>query len=79
MIKRDFAVKFLELFEDKEITDSYSGDFVTDIVIYDPAIGCHRSTLLKPIAIECPYEQSIVGSGNKPPIHTIVNPYEFKI
>lgn len=79
MIKREFALKFLDLFEDKEITDSYSGDFVTDIVIYDPVIGCRRSTLLKPIAIECPYEQSIVGSNNKPPIQSLVNPYEFKI
>lgn len=79
MIKREFALKFLDLFENKEITDSYNGTFITDWVIFDPIIGCRRSTLLKPIAIECPYEQSIVGSNNKPDITKIVNCYDFKI
>lgn len=71
VVTKNYAIYFSKRFSGDDLYLNYQGDFVTDFVIFDPIINCRRSTLIKPIVVESPYEQSIVGSCNKPPLSRI--------
>jgi GR25 family glycosyltransferase involved in LPS biosynthesis len=68
MITRNYAKHLVETFEGENLWSPYHGHFVTDWVLFDPVLGCRRHTLMDPIAIEDPSEQTIAGSTNKPDI-----------
>jgi len=66
MITKEYANHLVETFSIDDIAIPYSNHFVTDWVLFDPVLGCRRHTLVDPIAIEGPDEQTIAGSNNKP-------------
>jgi GR25 family glycosyltransferase involved in LPS biosynthesis len=75
-LTRDYARHFVKMFEVDDIASVYQGVFVTDWVIFDPALGCRRHTLVEPVAIESPLEQSIVAEGrlsNKPDLFRVLD------
>ncbi len=65
-ITHDWAKRFVELFSVDDVSIPYDNHFVTDWVMFDPVLGCRRHTLIDPIAVEGPDEQTIAGSTNKP-------------
>jgi GR25 family glycosyltransferase involved in LPS biosynthesis len=65
-IAHDYAKRFVEIFSVDDVSIPYQNHFVTDWVMFDPVLGCRRHTLLDPIAVEGPDEQTIAGSTNKP-------------
>lgn len=71
IITKLYAKYFSTLFSKDDLSVSYSGNFVTDCVIFDPIINCKRSSLIIPIAIEDPSEQTLAGNNNKPPIQKL--------
>jgi len=66
MITREYARHLVETFSVEDVSIPYGSHFVTDWVLFDPVLGCRRHTLVTPIAIEGPDEQTIAGSTNKP-------------
>jgi GR25 family glycosyltransferase involved in LPS biosynthesis len=74
MITREWAAKFCDQFKVDDPYTVYKGIFVTDWVMFDPLIGCRRDTLMWPIAVEDPSEQSIAGcNSNKPDLFRTVS------
>jgi GR25 family glycosyltransferase involved in LPS biosynthesis len=65
-ITHDYAKQFVEVFSVDDVAIPYQNNFVTDWVIFDPILGCRRHTIIDPIAVEGPDEQTIAGSTNKP-------------
>ena len=65
MITRYYAKHLVELFSEGDLYEPYKGHFVTDWVLFDPALGCRRHTLVEPIAAEDPDEPTIAGNNNK--------------
>lgn len=65
VITADYAKRFLKIFEEDDVSGPYSYKFVTDCVIFDPVLGCRRHTLIDPIIVEDPDEQTIAGNLNK--------------
>lgn len=68
VITAEYARRFLAIFEADDLSGPYSGELVADRVIFDQLLGCRRHTLVDPIVVEDPDEQTIVGSNNKPPL-----------
>jgi GR25 family glycosyltransferase involved in LPS biosynthesis len=68
MVTRAYAAFLVNMFREDDLSLPYTNHFVTDWVLFDPANGCRRDTLIFPIAIESPDEQTIAGSTNKPNI-----------
>jgi len=68
IISRKYAQYFLNRFSVDDLSTVYDYKFVTDCVIFDHR-HCKRYTLMFPIAIEDPNEQSISGNDNKMPIN----------
>lgn len=66
IITKEYATYFSKLFSRDDLSIPYSGNFVTDCVIFDPVLNCKRSTLSHPILIEDPSEQTLAGNTNKP-------------
>lgn len=67
MIRKSYANFFTQIFSVDDLSIPYSNKFVTDHVIFDSTeLYCKRSSLMFPIVIECPDEQSIAGNNNKP-------------
>lgn len=67
MIRKSYAQFFTEIFSVDDLSIPYSNKFVTDHVIFDSTeLYCKRSSLVFPIVIESPNEQSIAGNNNKP-------------
>jgi len=79
VITRKYAMFFSNLFSVDDIASVYPRDFVTDFVIFDTFLGCKRSTLIFPIVIESPDEQTLAGSTNKPNLFEHVNRGEYYI
>lgn len=79
MVTRKYAEFLVNLFKEDNLSLPYTNHFVTDWVLFDPANGCRRDTLILPIAIESPDEQTIAGSTNKPNIieQCELNPLDF--
>lgn len=78
IISKSYAMYFSKRFGKGNLYYNYKGDFVTDNVMFDPGINCKRSSLIIPIVIESPNEQTLAGNVNKPPIHLLgVNINEF--
>jgi len=77
IIKRSYAEYFTNLFSVDDVSIPYQNHFVTDWVMFDPILGCKRSTLMIPIVLESPDEQTIAGSYNKPDMFQIVNKDDF--
>jgi len=67
MITREWAAKFCAIFEVDDVSIPYGSNFVTDWVMFDPVLGCRRDTLMWPIAVEGPDEQSIAGDNQHKP------------
>jgi len=76
-ITHDYAKKFVELFSVDDVSIPYQNHFVTDWVMFDPILGCRRHTLLDPIAVEGPNEQTIAGSTNKPNLWEVIDINRF--
>jgi len=68
MVTRVYADFLVKMFKEDDLSIPYSNHFVTDWVLFDPDNGCRRDTMILPIAIESPDEQTIAGSTNKPNI-----------
>jgi hypothetical protein len=66
MITREYARHLVDTFSVDDVSIPYGSHFVTDWVLFDPVLGCRRHTLMNPIALEGPEEQTIAGSTNKP-------------
>jgi GR25 family glycosyltransferase involved in LPS biosynthesis len=66
VITADYAKRFLKIFEEEDVSGPYTYTFVTDCVIFDPVLGCRRHTLVDPIMVEDPDEQTIAGNYDKP-------------
>lgn len=66
IITKKYADYFSKLFAVDDLSIPYKGNFVTDWVMFDPELGCKRTTLFYPIIVEDPNEQTIAGSTNKP-------------
>lgn len=66
IITKKYAIYFSKLFLIDDLALPYSGQFVTDCVIFDPILNCKRSTVSHPLLVECPEEQTIAGNTNKP-------------
>lgn len=66
IITKKYAIYFSKLFLIDDLALPYSGQFVTDCVIFDPVLNCKRSTVSHPLLVECPEEQTIAGNTNKP-------------
>lgn len=66
MITRNYARHLVDTFSVDDVSIPYGNHFVTDWVLFDPVLGCRRHTLMNPIAVEGPEEQTIAGSTNKP-------------
>jgi GR25 family glycosyltransferase involved in LPS biosynthesis len=80
MITRNFAMRFLNIFKEDDLSIPYSNCFSPDWVIFDPILGTKRSTLMSPIAVESPDEQSIgVIGSNKPNLFIILNKNDFML
>ena len=80
MITRDFAMRFLDIFKEEDLSLPYANHFSPDWVIFDPILGTKRSTLAIPIAIESPDEQSISVIGtNKPNLFAILNKSDYHL
>lgn len=77
MITREYATHLVRTFEPDDLAEPYPGIFVTDWVLFDPALGCRRHTLVDPIAVEGPEEQTIAGSNNKPNLWETVDSNSF--
>ena len=77
MITREYAGHLARTFEPDDLGESYSGNFVTDWVLFDRVLGCRRHTLTDPIAVEGPEEQTIAGSNNKPNLWDTVDINQF--
>jgi len=75
MISRSYAITFLELFRE-DFYKHYKGPFSADWVIFDPIIGCRRSTLSIPFVVESESEQPSAPS-NKPNLFQILKKDEF--
>jgi GR25 family glycosyltransferase involved in LPS biosynthesis len=67
MITRDWAAKFCKLFEVDDVSTVYQSHFITDWVMFDPILGVRRDTLMWPIAVEGPDEQSICAFNHGKP------------
>jgi GR25 family glycosyltransferase involved in LPS biosynthesis len=65
VISKQYAKYFSDLFSIDDVSIPYNNQFVTDYVIFDPALGCKRTTMFLPVIIESPDEQSIAGNNNK--------------
>lgn len=77
MLSRQYAQKFVDRFSGDDLLEAYAGHFVTDWVIFDPAIGCRRHALSVPICVEDPTEPTIAGSDNKPDLWTFIDKSQF--
>jgi len=77
IIRYSYAKYFTELFSVDDVSIPYQNHFVTDWVIFDTVLGCKRSTLMAPIVIESPDEQTLAGSVNKPDMFQIVIKNDF--
>jgi hypothetical protein len=66
MITREYARHLVDTFSVDDVSIPYGSHFVTDWVLFDPVLGCRRHTMMNPIALEGPDEQTIAGSTNKP-------------
>ena len=66
IITKQYANYFSKLFSIDDLSLPYSGQFVTDCVMFDPILNCKRSTVSHPFIVECPEEQTIAGNNNKP-------------
>lgn len=77
MITKTYASYFSRLFSQDDLSIPYSGKFVTDCVMFDPILGCKRSTLYRPIVIEDPDEQTIAGNTNKPNLLKVLSRDDF--
>jgi GR25 family glycosyltransferase involved in LPS biosynthesis len=79
MVTRIYADFLVKMFKEDDLSLPYTNHFVTDWVLFDPVNGCRRDTMILPIAIESPDEQTIAGSTNKPDIITQceLNPNDF--
>lgn len=75
LINRKYAKKFLDVFSE-DFYKNYQGPFSADWVIFDPIVGCRRSTLTVPYAIESEFEQPSVPS-NKPSLFTTLSRNDF--
>jgi len=73
MITRTYAAHLVSLFQVDDVSGPYGGPFVTDWVLFDPVLGCRRHTVVHPIAVEGPEEQTIAGSTNKPDLWPHLN------
>lgn len=73
VITAEYAARFLSIFEADDLSGPYSYKFVTDCVIFDPVLGCRRHTLVDPIVVEDPDEQTLAGNNNKPPLFGRLN------
>jgi hypothetical protein len=67
----------VEIFSVDDVAIPYDNHFVTDWVMFDPVLGCRRHTLLDPIAVEGPDEQTIAGSTNKPNLWEFLDKSRF--
>lgn len=82
MISASYAKKFLSIFQaNDDISKCYSDTFSPDWVIFDPMLGCNRTTLYYPYAVESPFEQTIglVGQSNKPDLFKYLNKDNFYV
>lgn len=78
MISVKYANHLSNLFQNGDPSEKYSNVFVTDWVLYDPVLGCNRSTLTIPLVVESPNEQSIAGdNSNKPNLFQILKKEDF--
>jgi GR25 family glycosyltransferase involved in LPS biosynthesis len=77
MITREYARRFLDIFQEDDVSVPYAYKFVTDCVMFDPVLGCRRHTLTYPIAVESPEEQSLAGNYNKYPMLNDMDPSQF--
>jgi GR25 family glycosyltransferase involved in LPS biosynthesis len=77
IITKEYASYFSKLFSIDDLSIPYSGNFVTDCVMFDPAINCKRTTLYHPISVEDPDEQTLAGNNNKPDLFKILRKPDF--
>jgi len=77
MISREYAEKLVTLFSNDNIYEVYKKTFVTDSVFFDTELGCKRSTLVQPIVVEDPNEQTLAGNNNKPDLFGLLNKNDF--
>jgi GR25 family glycosyltransferase involved in LPS biosynthesis len=77
MISRSYAEILVSLFANDNIYEVYTKTFVTDSVFFDTELGCKRSTLVKPIVVEDPSEQTLAGNNNKPDLFKILHRGDF--
>jgi GR25 family glycosyltransferase involved in LPS biosynthesis len=78
MITREWAAKFCKIFEVDDVSIPYQSNFITDWVMFDPILGCRRDTLMWPIAVEGPDEQSIAAFNHgKPDLFQTVSREHF--
>ncbi len=79
MITREYAAHLARTFEPDDLAEPYAGNFVTDWVLFDSVLGCRRHTLIDPIAVESPDEQTIAGSNNKPNLWEQLDASQFSM
>jgi GR25 family glycosyltransferase involved in LPS biosynthesis len=82
MIRKSYAKRFLDIFEkDDDISKCYNDVFSPDWVIFDVALGCNRSSLCYPYAVESPNEQSFGHNApsNKPNLFAHINIRDFYV
>ena len=72
IITTEYAKKFLQIFEAEDLSIPYGYTFVTDCAIFDTVFGCRRHTLVVPIVVEDPGEQTIAGNLNKPDLFEVL-------
>jgi GR25 family glycosyltransferase involved in LPS biosynthesis len=76
-ITHEWAKKFVQIFSVDDVSIPYQNHFVTDWVMFDPILGCRRHTLMDPLAVEGPNEQTIAGSTNKPNLWEVIDRNRF--
>lgn len=77
IITKKYATYFSQLFSVDDVSIPYQNHFVTDWVMFDPILGCKRSTLMSPIIVEDPDEQTLAGSHNKPNLFRVLTKGDF--
>lgn len=77
IITKKYATYFSQLFSVDDVSIPYQNHFVTDWVMFDPILGCKRSTLMSPIIVEDPDEQTLAGSHNKPDLFRVLTKGDF--
>ena len=77
MLSREYAQRFVDRFSGEDLLAAYTGHFVTDWVIFDPAIGCRRHALSTPICVEDSTEPTIAGSDNKVDLWKFIDKGQF--